>query len=290
MNFHVVTLFPDVVDAAVRGFGIVGQAINKGTIGLACVTPRTFTANVHHTIDDRPFGGGDGMIMMAEPLSQSVAQIRKAISERASSGAANSCRVIHVSPRGTPLTDAKARELSKFSDLILISSRYGGADQRFLNSDVDEEISIGDYILTGGELAVLVLIDAVARLKPGVLGNESSSKNESFSGTNGLLEHPQFTRPREWNGQLTPEIYMSGDHAKISAYQEALSVGLTALRRPDLLPRAKLTKKRLASIQKLFVEMPDAQLEMCGLAKVGEAVAIRQILQNALERIQPIST
>ena len=257
---------------AAKAIGVVGQAIEKGSIGLDCVSPRNFTTNVHHTIDDRPFGGGDGMIMMAEPLSQALKQIREEIEKRDNT----SVRVIHLSPRGTRLDDAKARELATFSDLILVSSRYGGADQRFLNSEVDEEISIGDYILTGGELAALVIVDAVGRLQPGVLGNDSSASNETFAGANGLLEHPQFTRPREWKAQSVPEIYMSGDHGKIAIYQEALSVLLTASRRPDLLPRAlkvgALNVKKLAAIVKILHVMSDPELEACG---IGSGVDLR---------------
>lgn len=258
MNFHVVTLFPETLESAARGFGVIGQAITKGTIGLATVNPREFTSNVHHTIDDRPFGGGDGMIMMAEPLARSVAKIRASLREDAHA------RVIHVSPRGARLDDKKARELAQYTDLILVTSRYGGADQRFLNTCVDEEISIGDYILTGGELAALVIVDAVGRLQPNVLGNEASSSNESFAGSNGLLEHPQFTRPREWEGLAVPEVYLSGDHAKIALYQEALSVALTILRRPDLLPD-QFPKVRLERIRKVIETMSDEEFTACGL-------------------------
>jgi tRNA (guanine37-N1)-methyltransferase len=256
MNFHVVTLFPETLEDAARGFGVVGQAIARGEIGLTTVNPREFTSNVHHTIDDRPFGGGDGMIMMAEPLAQSVAKIRSNLGSRP--------RVIHVSPRGTPLSDHKARELAQVTDLVIVTSRYGGADQRFLNECVDEEISIGDYILTGGELAALVIIDAVGRLQSGVLGNEASSSNESFAGTNGLLEHPQYTRPREWNGKPVPAIYLSGDHAKIALFQEALSVALTALRRPDLL--TPIEPKKLAKLRNLIEQMSEEDLTLCGLS------------------------
>jgi len=260
VNFHVVTLFPDVLESAARGFGVVGQAIARGDLGLACVNPREFTSNVHHTIDDRPFGGGDGMIMMAEPLAQAVAKIRPNLGANP--------RIVHVSPRGTRLDDKKARELAQYSDLVIVTSRYGGADQRFLNSCVDEEISIGDYILTGGELAALVIIDAVGRLQPRVLGNEASSSNESFAGTNGLLEHPQYTRPREWEGQPVPAAYLSGDHAKIALYQEALSLALTALRRPDLLPKFEAPnydRKKLSKIRALLEQMTEEEYALCGL-------------------------
>jgi tRNA (guanine37-N1)-methyltransferase len=262
VNFHVVTLFPETLELAARGFGVVGQAIARGEIGLKTVNPREFTSNVHHTIDDRPFGGGDGMIMMAEPLAQAIAKIRPSLGERP--------RVIHVSPRGARLDDKKARELASFTDLVIVTSRYGGADQRFLNMHVDEEISIGDYILTGGELPALVLIDAVGRLQPGVLGNEASSSNESFAGQNGLLEHPQYTRPREWNGQGVPAVYLSGDHAKITLFQEALSVALTALRRPDLFSAPSIAPpiapKRLAKIRALLEGMSDEEFALCGLS------------------------
>lgn len=296
MNFHVVTLFPEILDSAARGFGVVGQAINKGQIGLTCVSPRAFTSNVHHTIDDRPFGGGDGMIMMAEPLAQSLTQIRSSIAARidapvvtaAAAPITNATRVIHVSPRGARLNDRKARELALHTDLILISSRYGGADQRFLNAHVDEEISIGDYILTGGELAVLVIIDAVGRLQAGVLGNDSSASNESFAGTNGLLEHPQFTRPREWGGQPVPAAYMNGDHAKIAVFQEALSVALSAIRRPDLLPQAvengSLTGKKLAAFSKIIEAMSVEELELCGLAANGAGDSVRQEILAHFQR------
>ncbi len=258
MKFHVVTLFPEMLESAARGFGVVGQAIARGEIGLSVINPREFTSNVHHTIDDRPFGGGDGMIMMAEPLAESVAKAR------ASTTASAKVRAIHVSPRGRPFNDAVARELAQLDDLILVTSRYGGADQRFLNECVDEEISIGDYILTGGDLAALVLIDAVGRLQKGVLGNEASSSNESFAGTNGLLEHPQYTRPREWRGLPVPSIYTSGDHAKIALFQEALSLAVTALRRPDLLVLPE--PKKLSKLRALLDTLTDDEFRLCGLA------------------------
>lgn len=267
MNFHVVTLFPEMIETSAR-HGLVGQAISKGTIGLTTVSPREFTSNVHHTVDDRPFGGGDGMIMMAEPLAQSVHRLKSSLPAEARA------RVIHVSPRGTPFSDAKARELATYSDLIIVSSRYGGADQRFLNSHVDEEISLGDFILTGGELAVLVMIDAVSRLQAGVLGNEASSRNESFASTDGMgfLEHPQFTRPRDWGNQSVPAALMSGDHARIGQFLEALNLLVTAEKRPDLLDKALaakasgLTSKKVDFALKTLEHLiSDGEFELCGL-------------------------
>lgn len=239
------------------------------------------------------------MIMMAEPLAQSVRQIKASIAARTearaeSAGTPKKVRVIHVSPRGRVFDDRLARELATYTDLVFVSSRYGGADQRFLNSEVDEEISIGDYILTGGELAALVLIDAIGRLKNGVLGNDSSATNETFAGTNGLLEHPQFTRPRDWAGHEVPAVYMSGDHAKIAAYQEGLGFLLTALLRPDLLKKTaetgSLTSKKISAILKQLGAMSDLELAQVGLLRPGEtsanAVEVRLKIEAELNQLQ----
>lgn len=234
LHFHVVTLFPEMIENAAR-FGVVGQAIQEGKIALSTLSPRVFTANVHQTVDDRPFGGGDGMVMLADPLESAVASIRSQIPSESAT------RVIHFSPRGVPLTDQKVRELSAMEHLILISSRYGGVDQRFLNQCVDEEISIGDYVLSGGEIPALVLIDSVGRQMPGVLGNERSSIEESFS--EGTLEHPQYTRPRQWRQAEVPQILLSGDHAKIAQWKRQVSLYVTAERRPDLLSRERVIEK-----------------------------------------------
>ncbi|MEK7356119.1 MAG: tRNA (guanosine(37)-N1)-methyltransferase TrmD, partial [Bdellovibrionota bacterium] len=167
LKFHVITLFPDMVSHAART-GLVGQAIEQGRLGLHVVSPREFTEDAHSSVDDRPFGGGDGMVMLGEPLAKALVKVTGAITE------GRRKKVIHLSPRGPKLTDEKVRELSQLDDVVLISSRYGGLDQRFINLHVDEELSIGDYILTGGELAALVVIDSVGRLVPGVLGNQTS--------------------------------------------------------------------------------------------------------------------
>lgn len=263
MHFHVISLFPEMIEAAASA-GVVGQAIARGKLGLTSISPRDFTSNTHHTVDDRPFGGGDGMIMLAETLTSALAHVKDDLEGRV--------RTIHVSPRGTPFSDAKARELAGYDHLILISSRYGGADQRFLNAHVDEEISLGDFILTGGELATLVMIDAIGRLQSGVLGNQASSENESFAGDFGLLEHPQFTRPREWSGQAVPKDLMSGDHARIKKFQEDLMILVTAERRPDLLSKLaarakekeirKWIDRSLKTLERLEAE---GEAALCGL-------------------------
>jgi tRNA (guanine37-N1)-methyltransferase len=267
MQFHVITLFPEMIETAAR-FGVVGQAIKEEKIRLATLSPRKFTSNVHQTIDDRPFGGGDGMIMMAEPTAQALESILAELGERAPSAVV---RVIHLSPRGERLTDAKVRELGKFTDLILIASRYGGIDQRFLNQFVDEEISVGDYVLSGGELPALALIDAVSRVLPGVLGNETSPEEESFSQATGLLEHPQFTRPREWRGDEVPADLLSGNHAGIEEWKDALSLFVTLERRPDILTQDrldKITPKQLERLRKIFESLSARELEVAGISNI----------------------
>ena len=261
MHFHVITLFPEMIESAAR-FGVVGQALNAGKLSLTTLSPRKFTSNVHQTIDDRPFGGGDGMIMMAEPAALALESILESLQDRPK-------RVIHFSPRGVPLTDKKVRELGQFPDLILIASRYGGIDQRFLNKYVNEEISIGDYVLSGGELPALALIDAVSRILPGVLGNEASPEEESFSQATGLLEHPQYTRPREWRGEEVPGGLLTGNHAGIEEWREALSLFVTLERRPDLLTSerlAKVTHKRLDKFRKIFSGLSVSELQAAGLS------------------------
>lgn len=271
MRFHVISIFPEMVEAASR-FGIVGQAIKDGKLQVEALNPRSFTNNVHQTVDDRPFGGGDGMVMIGDPLVKAV----NALKERAQ----GFTKVIHLSPRGRKLDDQMARQLSKETDLILIASRYGGIDQRFLNRYVDEEMSVGDYVLSGGELPALIVIDAVARHLPGVLGNEASAAEESFA--QGLLEHPQYTRPREWEASEVPQALLSGDHAKIAAWRESLGILVTADRRPDLLAAAThLTRKALEKAQAVLVSLSDEERALCGLGAKDE---ILSNLQNELAK------
>lgn len=234
MRFQVMTLFPEMIDHAVQ-FGVVGQAIKQSRIAVSARSPREFTTNVHQTIDDRPFGGGDGMIMMPEPVAVTLASMKELAPE---------AHVIHLSPRGRTFDDQTAQRLARFEEVILISSRYGGLDERFIQAEVDEEISIGDYILSGGELGALVLIDAVSRLVPGVLGNASSPEEESFR--NSRLETPQYTRPREWRGEGAPSVLLSGDHKAIARWREAVSLLVTLERRPDLVKVVGLRESKSA--------------------------------------------
>ena len=268
MNFHCITLFPDMIEQA-TSYGVVGQARKSGTVRVSAITPREFTTNVHQTVDDRPFGGGDGMIMLAEPLTLAIEKVR--------SGIEGKPRVIHLSPRGRPLTDRLARELAGEKDIVLIASRYGGVDQRFLNECVDEEISVGDYVLSGGELPALCLIDAVSRHLPGVLGNESSADAESFA-HGAALEHPQFTRPREWRGAKVPEGLLSGNHAKIEAWKRSLSLFVSLERRPDLVK--PLDKKQWKEASEVLASLSEEDISACGLSDIA---CIRERLQ-ALKR------
>lgn len=269
MQFVVVTIMPDLVTSSFQD-GLIGQAIKKGLIGLETFNPRKFSEGPHHSIDDRVFGGGDGMLMQAEPLARAVDEIRTRFPES---------RVVHLSPRGRVLTDAVASEIAKTSKpLILISSRYAGVDQRFIDAYCDDEISIGDYVLSGGELPACVLIDAVSRKLPGVLGNEKSSSDDSFS--DGLLESDQFTRPREWRGMDVPQVLLCGDPKLIEDWRFLNSVQMTLENRPDLLTsnlRPKIEEKR-ASFKKGLAASSQQEVRhsvYADLLKVAEELLIK---------------
>ncbi len=271
MKFHVVTLFPEMILKAAE-IGVVGSARKAGLIDIEVVNPREFTKDVHHSVDDRPFGGSDGMLMTPEPVANAIEKMQNLISS-------GSMRTIHLSPRGQLLTDAKLRELAKFDRLILVASRYAGLDQRVINTCIDEEISIGDYVLSGGEIAALTLIDGVSRLLPGVLGNQVSEVNESFAPGSELLEQPQFTRPREWRGQAVPQALLSGHHIEIAKWNLALRILVTAARRPELLGRVK--KEDLLSARKFFEKLTEMERQTCGLETSG---LMEERLAKALER------
>lgn len=222
MHFSVVSLFPDFV-RSVTQYGVVGRAFEQGKLTLDCFNPRDFTTDTYQTVDDRPYGGGPGMVMLAEPLYQAI-QAAKTKRQQA--------RVIYVSPKGKPLTQALLMELAKLPELIILSGRYEGVDQRLLDNSVDQEISIGDYVLSGGELPAMVLIDGISRLLPDVLGHQDSAAQDSFS-TN-LLDCPHYTRPENWRGQQVPQVLLSGNHAKIQQWRREQAEQLTQARRPDL--------------------------------------------------------
>lgn len=243
MKFTVVSLFPEQLKSLLN-FGVVGQAIDQKLIQLETVNPRQFTQDRHQSVDDRPFGGGDGMVMTIEPLQKAIESIE----------GWQASRKILLSPQGETLTHGKVKELCVGKDMILISGRYGGLDQRFIDRYVDEEVSIGDYVLSGGELAVAVLIDAVSRQRPGVLGNVESSERESFSRV--LLEEPQFTRPRESELGDVPGILFSGHHGQIEKWKQIAALLATQKKRPDLFEKwLKELSKEPANLKPLTSQL-----------------------------------
>ena len=248
MRIDVVTLFPEFVLGAAQ-VGVVGRAQERRLLEVAAWNPRDYTSDTHRTVDDRPYGGGPGMVMLAEPLRQAI---------RAAQAAAPAPgRVILLSPQGERLVQRKVRALAKEPRLLLLCGRYEGLDERFVANEVDEEISIGDYVLSGGELAAAVLIDAIGRLREGALGNAESAAQDSFE--DGLLDCPHYTRPERDGGQAVPAVLLSGDHAAIRRWRLKQSLGRTWLRRPDLLARLDLDKERRALLDEFIAEWRQAR-------------------------------
>ena len=245
MRFDVVTLFPDLFDLVSRN-GVTGRALERGLVELGLWSPRDYTSDRHRTVDDRPYGGGPGMVMMVEPLREAI---------RAARTAAPHSRVIYLSPQGRRLDQAALAEMVDRPGMILVAGRYEGIDQRLIDSEIDEEWSIGDYVLSGGELAAMVVIDAVTRLLPGVLGHEQSAEQDSF--TAGLLDHPHYTRPEEIDGMKVPEVLLGGDHAAVARWRMKQALGRTWLRRPDLLERLSLSPQQQTLLDEFRRECED---------------------------------
>lgn len=233
MRIDVISLFPPMFEA-VTDYGITGRAIKNGLLSLRVWNPRDYTEDRHRSVDDRPYGGGPGMVMMIEPLARAI--------EAARAGQTKGAKVIYLSPQGRRLDHAGVRELSQREGMILLAGRYEGIDERLLESEVDEEWSIGDYVLSGGELAAMVMIDAVVRQLPGALGDEDSAQQDSF--VEGLLDYEHYTRPEDYAGRKVPEVLLSGDHARIRRWRLKQSLGRTWLRRPDLLERLPLNNEQ----------------------------------------------
>jgi tRNA (guanine37-N1)-methyltransferase len=244
IRFDCVTLFPEAF-TAVADFGITRRAKEEGLWSLALWNPRDFTTDNYRTVDDRPYGGGPGMVMLAEPLAKAIAAAKAA--------AQGEARVIHLSPQGRVMDHGRVMELCAEHRLILLCGRYEGVDERLLRGAVDEELSIGDYVLSGGELAAMVLIDAVVRQLPGALGDGSSAAQESF--VDGLLEAPQYTRPEVYEGQAVPAVLISGHHEKIERWRLKQSLGRTWLRRPELLERRGLSQTERELLEEFKQEM-----------------------------------
>ncbi len=272
MKFSVVTLFPSLIEGFC-GQGLLAGARERGLVRVECVNPREFTSDVHGTVDDRAFGGGDGMVMKCEPLAAAIESLRAEARVRAgdTTSAAEAVRVIVLSPSGTPWTQSRARDWAeRGGHVALVCGRYAGIDQRFVEAYADEEISLGDFVLNGGEIAALALIESVARLIPGVLGNSVSAEADSF--TNNLLEAPQFTRPREWvtganasNSReqtwIVPSPLLSGNHAEIAKFLHALGVVRTEILRPGTV------KASLRESLALVSPLSDLELKSLGISR-----------------------
>jgi tRNA (guanine37-N1)-methyltransferase len=234
LQFDVITLFPQMFDALAEA-GVIGRAREKGIYQLVAWNPRDFAQNAYRTVDDRPYGGGPGMVMMPEPIGKAVAAAR----QRQKSTGVREPRVIHLTPQGRLLDHALVMELAGQRGLVLLAGRYEGVDERVTSRAVDDEISIGDYVLSGGELAAMVVIDSVVRQLPGVLGDAESASQDSFA--NGLLDCPHYTRPEAYEGQTVPAVLLSGNHAEIGRWRLKQSLGRTWQRRPDLLNKRALS-------------------------------------------------
>lgn len=233
MRIDVITLFPQMFQV-LTDYGITGRAVNRGILDMTIWNPRDYAPDRHQTVDDRPYGGGPGMVMMVQPLRDAIREARAM--------ADGKTRVIYLSPQGRKLDQHGLAELAKQPNLVLVCGRYEGVDERVIAAEVDEEWSIGDYVLSGGELAAMVMVDGITRLLPEALGHEASAVQDSF--VQGLLDHPQFTRPEEIDGISVPDVLLSGDHQAIARWRYKQALGRTWLRRPDLLEGLDLNSEQ----------------------------------------------
>ncbi len=243
MHFEVVTLFPEMIRDALR-FGVTARALSRGLVTMGLQDPRAFTTDVHRTVDDRPYGGGPGMVMKVEPLRDAIHAARS----RAPAGS----RVVYLSAQGRVFDQSVARELLAGEGLVLVCGRYEGVDERLIESEVDEELSVGDYVLSGGELPALVVIDALTRLVPGALGDAESALQDSFA--DGLLDWPHYTRPEEIDGLRVPPELVNGNHAAIRRWRLKQALGRTWRRRPELLTKLSLTQEQRGLLDEFIAE------------------------------------
>ena len=238
MNFHVLTLFPEMIEQGMNT-SIIGRAIAGGYLSVDAINIRDYAFNKHQKVDDYPYGGGAGMLMQAEPVYLAYQSIEEKIGYRP--------RVVYLTPQGSVFNQTMAKDFAKEQDLVFLCGHYEGIDERVLEEVVTDFVSIGDYVLTGGELPAKVMMDAVSRMVPGVLSNQESGETESFAGN--LLEYPQYSRPEEWHGKKVPPVLLSGHHANIEAWRREQSILRTAKNRPDLLKKADLTNKEWNQIR-----------------------------------------
>lgn len=232
MNFHVLTLFPEMIQQGMNT-SIIGRAITGGYLSVEAINIRDYAFNKHQKVDDYPYGGGAGMLMQAEPVYLAYQSIEEKIGYRP--------RVVYLTPQGSVFNQTMAKDFAKEKDLVFLCGHYEGIDERVLEEVVTDFVSIGDYVLTGGELPAMVMMDSISRMVPGVLSNQESGETESFAGN--LLEYPQYSRPEEWHGKKVPPVLLSGHHANIEAWRREQSILRTAKNRPDLLRNADLTNK-----------------------------------------------
>lgn len=276
MNFHILTLFPEMIEQGLNT-SITGRAISNGLLSIEAINIRDYAFNKHQSVDDYPYGGGAGMLMQAEPVYLAYEAVRKKIAERKPAEAETEepaeaeqleekpvtgseeepvkekkLRVVYLSPQGDVFSQGMAEELAKEEDLVLLCGHYEGIDERVLNEIVTDYVSIGDYVLTGGELPAMIMIDAISRLVPGVLHNDVSAEFESFQ--DNLLEYPQYSRPEIWHDKQVPAILLSGHHANIEKWRREQSVIRTAKNRPDLIEKAKLTKEEQKLAKEIMLE------------------------------------
>jgi tRNA (guanine37-N1)-methyltransferase len=264
MNIYIISLFPELIQQA-ASFGVLGRAIKQQQLALKCFNPRDFTEDKHRTVDDRPYGGGPGMLMKVEPLSRAI---QAAKSEAAGNSDGELAKVVYLSPQGQQLKQSLlVNTAAAVDNLILIAGRYEGIDERIIQSLVDAEWSIGDYVLSGGEFAALVVIDAVSRLLPGVLGDDESALQDSFM--QGLLDYPHYTRPETIDDQSVPDVLLSGDHQAIRRWRLKQALGRTWLRRPDMLDAIKQDVARWdKEKERLLAEFVDEQIGSKGAESI----------------------
>ncbi|MDY5705010.1 MAG: tRNA (guanosine(37)-N1)-methyltransferase TrmD [Lachnospiraceae bacterium] len=270
MNFHILTLFPEMVMQGLET-SIIGRAKEKKLLSIEAVNIRDFTLDKHHKVDDYPYGGGAGMLMQAQPVYDCWKSVVDGIQSKRDGNLTEEMkkpiRTVYLTPQGRTFTQKDAQFLAEEEDLILLCGHYEGIDERVLETICTDYISIGDYVLTGGELPAMVLVDAVSRLVPGVLHNDVSADTESFEGN--LLEYPQYSRPEEWQGKKVPQVLLSGDHRKIDEWRRIQSMIRTRDRRPDLLERAELVKHDRKLIDRVDISEEDR-------------ISLRKVLQDHL--------